>query len=783
MNIESEKAYRERSIFSIIFPERYSKLIGRIQSSLHISPTIGNILDLNPHEFQNVKGVGKKYVEDLINFQNILPELLVDIKSPVENSEEPKIVANIDNNCNDKFKSLLEEIEQKIKNLQKLNLNGHNDNNSLPKICVDAFEELEKINMGLQSIINIYSDVFNDENIPNSIYLNYSFFDEKEIKALRKIELFLTIEIDLKSLLKLDLENLNSQPGFGFQTSNSLKNIIEKAKIEFDKNRYERDQQELKRNMLVPVNDQRFDLSAIDAAILEDTEEYLLTLKEQEIDIAMKRWGFHRVTETLEQIGTTFNTSRERIRQIETAINDRLRRYLRIHPKVLWLNFREHLSPELPIKIPALAGCFLTDESFYDFLDICFDFEIGTVKNLILPIIKNDVFDKYFTLFPSPASQEDLVNWLIAEDIADDVSISKNYISQLEARGIIEKKLDGFMPKALGQVDAVAHVLTRHPKGLPWQDIIQIINALNYTKNKINERKMPGKMFDNENIYLSDRGTYRHIKFADFEKIDIEKVLLDILYFFDNINDRCIHLYTDYFQKKKESLGVDYYSLRHIVRKYGAMHGIYFLGRSQVDTISLQPNPDSVTLKDAILKTLKNSEKSLTLIEIAQCTRSRNQYLTFMMIQNLQQDGKVVRVDQMLYTIPDRAFDSIDQNMILENINNIIESSSRIVESDVFREQINMKFNYSYSKYFYASLAFINQKGFSWHCTNQFFCKKPFSYRSMIEIMDEFCSIELDQEKNMEKVQKIIWLTRRKASSAYYNWRFKKRSEILLQDT
>ena len=316
-------------------------------------------------------------------------------------------------------------------------------------------------------------------------------------------------------------------------------------------------------------------------------------------------------------------------------------------------------------------------------------------------------------------------------------------------------------------------MLLKHPEGLPWQDIIKIININKFTRNEISERRIPGRIFDNENVYLSERGTYRHVKFANFESIDIEKVLLDILYYFDGSNDSSIHLYSDYYRQRRKYLGINYYKLRYVVRNYGEEHGIYFVGQSHVDTISLQSNPYRVTAKDAILNILKKSDKSLTIAEIAQATRSKNQLMAFYIIQALQQDDKVLRVDQKLYTTPDKVFQFVDLDKILSSINDIIQSTSCIIESDVFRENLNPIFNFSYSKYFYASLAAINRKNFSWHCKNQLFCKYKFSYKSISEIMDEICKFEIGKKKNLAEVQKIVWFTRKTADSAYSNWMFK----------
>lgn len=783
MNDITRYQYYETSIYSIGVPENYFKLIKRIQSSLNISPTVGNIIKLSPHEFQNTKGVGKRYFNELVNLQSILPELLDDFHSKSENelvslhetNSESDTTQNNKKCFIDEFKSLYSNIELKIREIQKLTFDCLQEQNKTGLVeTINA--ELVKINQSLQTIFSISTHSFNALSIPDSVYLNYYFFDLTEIKALRKLESYLMQDIDVKSLLILDLDELHSQKGFGTKTTDALRNVINLVKTELTRNSFEKDQQNLKRNILVPINDIKYKLEALDIVILEDIESYLLTLNEQDMDIAMRRWGFHHVEETLEQIGFSHNTSRERIRQLETLINNRITKYLRIHPAVLWRNFQDYLSPELPLKLSTLESCFSSHKSFYQFLEICFKLEKGTIINSIIPEVSKNIFDKYFTMFPSPVSDEELFKWLISENVTEDISIASNYLLILEEYGVIQRTTEGFVPRALNQGDAVAHVLIKHPAGLPWQDVTRIVNINKYSKNKISERRIPGQMFDNEYVYLSDRGTYRHVKYANFEGIDIEALLLDIIYFFDETNDKSLHLYTDYFQQRHKHINIDYYSLRYIVRNHGEKHGIYFVGQSHVDTVSLNPNPDRVTLKDAILNTLKNSDKSLTIAEIAQDTRSRNQILTFYTIQALQQEEKVVRVDQKLYTTPEKVFQSIDRQNVLIEINKIIQSTSRIIESDVFREQINAIFNYSYSKYFYASLASIHQKPFLWHCKNQFFCKKPFLYKSMSEIMNEKCKLQVGQEENITEVQKLIWLTKQTASSAFHNWKSKQQS-------
>ena len=118
-------------------------------------------------------------------------------------------------------------------------------------------------------------------------------------------------DVDVKVLISINLLELRSQKSFGRKIIKKLSNIINMVKVELAKNTYEIDLQNLKRNILVPIKDVHFNLEDLDIVILEDVEAYLLTLNEVEIDIAMRRWGFHQVVATLEEIGLSYKTSRE----------------------------------------------------------------------------------------------------------------------------------------------------------------------------------------------------------------------------------------------------------------------------------------------------------------------------------------------------------------------------------------------------------------------------------------------------------------------------------------
>jgi hypothetical protein len=132
---------------------------------------------------------------------------------------------------------------------------------------------------------------------------------------------------------------------------------------------------------------------------------------------------------------------------------------------------------------------------------------------------------------------------------------------------------------------------------------------------------------------------------------------------------------------------------------------------------------------------LNESKVALTKQEIAERLRSKSTNHATFLLSNLMEEGKVVRVDKMVYTTPEKAFNNMDTKAIMQVIQDIIGSASNIiVEADVFREYINMELNLSYSKYIYMALVKTQLKELGWHRNNTLFSKKPIPYKNLLDI-------------------------------------------------
>ncbi|MDP1774501.1 MAG: hypothetical protein Q8L15_19715 [Methylobacter sp.] len=513
------------------------------------------------------------------------------------------------------------------------------------------------------------------------------------------------------------------------------------------------------------------EFNEIDNTLIEDVEGYLWSLNDMKMDIALSRWGFNHQHESLEEVGNRYKVTRERIRQLEKPINTNLPLHLTIQSKVLWANIREKMTEDLTELLPNLAKCFATDKLFYAFIEILCQVKSGSIRKIIFTEINTKIINSLFCINPSPIPQEIIINELMSNYGYSKAS-AINGIKQLEKLGKIERTEQGVNPKKLGRAEAVAHSLTRHPAGLPWKDIARIVNRNGYSSKQMDETRSTHGFNDSEYIYLCAKGTFRNLMFLDFEQFDIPKIMQHLLDYFKQHQLTALHLHDYFYQTKDQRCEIEYFTLRHLVREYGEEYGLYFNGKSNVDGVSLDQDLKSITQVDVIIKVLNESKVAMTKQEIAERLRSKSTGHAGFILNNLMEEGKVVRVDQMVYTTPEKAFFNMDTKAIMQIIQDIMSTSNIIVEADVFREYVNMELNLSYSKYIYMALVKIQLKELAWYRNNMLFSKKPIPYKNLMDMCKQLCNSELPKNENAKIIKKAVWLTDAVATEAIHQWKW-----------
>lgn len=808
MNISD---YHEISLVNLVLPDHYKKLINRINNlnskieGLSIQ-NIGDIVALDVHQFSEIKGVGKRYIETLIAFKNELPFLLSNQKQELNSVLVEDIFTLPNYTCNletrvrqlalsPRYQKLIKRILAVIAHIETVQDVIDIDVTyflKLPGVGILYAELLINLQNALLQITDKKFDLkkaikqtqLPDKDTLSKFSVNYSFLTKIEVKQLKKIERYYQGRVDIRNineLLNLDTINLAKQGGFGVIFLTTINDLQEKIKNELATLPVNIEECGTKqKGLLISNTITHTDFNEIDNILIEDTEAYLWALDEFKMNIALSRWGFNQQYETIEEIGNRYSISKELIRHYERSINTNLTLNFRIPPNFLWATIREKMTDDLSALLPNLARCFATNKLFFEFVEICCQIKSGSIRDVMMPKITNKVLNPIFCVNPSPITKEIIINDLIS-NYGYSKAAAIHGIKQLEKINAIQISEHGISPKKLGKIEAVAHVLTYYPTGLPWKDIARIVNKNGYSSTLFDEERLTHGFNDSEYIYLCSKGTYRNLIFLDIGQFDIAEIMHHLLGYLSINGVRSLHLHDYYCLSKGSRSEIEYFTLRHFVREYGEEYGLYFNGKSGTDSVSIDSKVFLISQADVIIKLLNDSKVPLTKQEIAARLRSKSIKHAAFYIKNLMTEGKVVRVDKMVYTTPEKAFKDIDAKTIMQTIKNIMANSDVIIEADVFREYVNVELNLSYSKYIYAALVKTQIHELAWHHKGTLFSKTAIPYKNLIDICKKLCGVELSNSQNIQNIQKAIWLTDAVATAAIQQWKLQ--MNIIRQET
>lgn len=793
--------YYQIPLYSLTLPDHYKKLIKRINNLSSIEKrfnieTVSDIIELEPSQFSSFKGVGNHYVETLTAFKNELPFLLKNLEQEPSSVLIEDIFTSPDNNydfetpitrlaLSPKYQKLIKRISAVMDHVETVQ--------DIIDIDVDSFSKLPYVGKSYVDLLIYLQNAFSPENSTRSnnnvineielpsqgtlskLYINYGFLSEKEIKQLKKLEKFYEEQVDIRNvntLLNIDKVDLAKQAGFGALFLTTLNDLQEKIKNELVALPENIAEYTIKqRGLFISSGIVFINFTEIDNILIEDVESYLWTLDELKMDVALSRWGFNQHHETLEELGSRYDLTRERIRQYEKSINTNLTLNFRIQPNVLWANIREKMTDDLSFLLPNLAKCFATDKLFYEFIEICCQVKGGSIREIMLPKISSKILNQFFCVNPSPVAKETVVNYLMS-NYGYSKAAAIHGIKQLGKIDKIKISEQGISPKKLSRAEAVAHALTFYPSGLPWKDISRIVNKKAYSSTQMDETRLTHGFNDNEYIYLCETGTFRNLMFLDFEQFNISEIMLNLLDYLKQHQMNAMHLHDYYYQSKGNRSEIEYFTLRHLVREHGEEYGLYFNGKSGTDSVNLDSEVSLISQSDVIIKVLNESKSALTKQEIAERLRSKSTKHATFYIHNLMEEGKVVRVDNMVYTTSEKAFKDLDIKAIVQIIKDIMSLSDIIVEADVFREYVNMELNLSYSKYIYAALVRSQIKELGWYRNGNLFSKTILPYNSLIDMCKKLCKADLSNNQNVKIIQKAVWLTDSVAADAIQQWKW-----------
>jgi len=490
----------------------------------------------------------------------------------------------------------------------------------------------------------------------DSVALNRSSISSGARKALAKIEKC-GLETSVRGIIATEKEELLKIEGIGQRVVenflNVQRNCINELKSVVDG---EIDIQSFQSPLLVPIKIDDLALEDLDRILLEDVDQFLEHLSEIENTVFCSRLGFTQEKVTLKDIGDLFNVTRERIRQIEIKVCDRFIAEKRLSGTLIAECIENNLSSSFVTRFPLLAECFDKEGDLVSFLEMC-----GSgieIKSRLKPSISYKILDPLFSSKGFPISKSQILEYLEPQ-LGEEFNLEMA-LDLLVESGNIRIDMGQYYPTRLPKPSAVASILANNPAGLPWKDVARIANINKITKTQFDESRSIHSVFtDSDDVYLCGKGLYRHTKFLGIEQSIFDKIISEVKNRLILFPRDAAHL-SELFSQSEFLKQFDYYGVRYIIKIFGEDEGVYFCGKSQTDTVSLEKNSGSINQKEVILQKLATSQSALTKAEIAQLLKSKSLLHAGFYIDELARDKKIVQVDRMLYTTPEKAFDGID---------------------------------------------------------------------------------------------------------------------------
>lgn len=601
----------------------------------------------------------------------------------------------------------------------------------------------------------------------DSMTINYSALSANEKKYIEQLVLLKKSNNILKVVNFSQLE-VDKVEGVGKKFINTILDLKERLQIEMKKiSNGEINHKNIESELIISTKFKDISIEEVEVILLEDVDNFLARATQDEQEIFQGRWGFVEPESTLKKLGLKYNITGERIRQKEAKINNKLILSMRLTQENIWLNLKDDVDFQLPLKMKDLSARFDDERNFYKFLNyICGD---KNIKNIVRPDIPVDILNAFFAENGSPCNVSQIKEYLQNEALLD-YFYTDNVLDYLEGLGKIQINDDKVYPTYLRKNEAVACILTEYPQGLPWLDIIKIANARNIAKTSLNENRLDiTGLFDSEFVYLAGKGVYKSIKYINFSEINIDSIFESLLMFYNETNRKVFHL-NEVYHKSVFLQEQDYYVIRYIVKTYGEDYGFYFHGKSRTDSVGLEKGFKYITQKDVILQAMNTRKKPMTKPEIANLLISNSLGHASFYLDKMMNDGQVVQVYRKLYTTPELAYADIDLPSYIDGIQDILFNAQKPVDTSIFQNILNEHLHATYSKYFYSSIARTYFQQNKWYRKQNLYSLYEIKYKSLTDAINIHCQSELNISSNVKKLNKHIAITKEAAQASIRNW-------------
>ncbi|MDP3846640.1 MAG: sigma factor-like helix-turn-helix DNA-binding protein [Pseudomonas sp.] len=605
------------------------------------------------------------------------------------------------------------------------------------------------------------------ELVREDMRLNLTQLDAADLKVIAKLERVIG-RADIRTILSFDSLEQDATGSLVGRTRSQLLQVRERLAAELQLITTGTLDYHTAPTSLITSTAQSFaSVAELGGFLLDRVDTFLATLDEKSQLIFQHRWGFVDERLTLSEIGKKYAVSRERIRQLESKINERLNGYLALDSAEIWRAVTSLSQETLHLEMADLSECFAEQAHFHDFLAFVSHGRIvSTVSSTHPPLA---ILDGYFALYGAAVDQLVVLQYL-QQELGGDEKDASNALQFLHAKAQVAFESGKVLPLNLGKHEAAAAVLSEHPNGLPWLDIARHANRRGISRSSFSEQTSGHGLQDSALMYVAGKGVYRHTRYVDFSTVDKPAIFQALHTYFATSAREVSHL-SEAHAGLPELRKHDYYILRYVVKMHGEDYGIYFNGKSQTDSISLNPAFDLYSQKSVILHSMRQRLGPLTSNEVAQLLKSRSSRHAKFYLSELMFTNQVVQVDRMLYTTPEHAYENIDLDAMRHAIESVLRSHDKPVDPSIIQYELNALQGEAYSKYFYSSLArFFAQLG-HWQRRHSLFALQPISFASLTDAIDTLCKPDDSLEQNLQSLRLHIAINEEAARVSLYNWK------------
>lgn len=580
--------------------------------------------------------------------------------------------------------------------------------------------------------------------------------DKNEIKSLKKIEKCIGKNIKIKDLKSLTiLSELNSARSIGSKTLDLLvkyididKDIIKDSLIIFQSKlpprwtvnynfysllqKLDIDKSRKNLNLLIASREEpklsELNQHEIENSIIKNIEIFFSELNEREKFIFSSHYGYKKEILTLEEtakelfkIENTRLLTRERIRQLLNNIKKKIlyKPYFNLPELVEYLEKIQSQSfhkvfPNLDKIFTDTVKTHRTDISG-DRLNQFLTDLTGKKKNhyktpelLLKNEFDEDQLNEIFLEQPYGVS-EDLFASEVKTLFGFDDLVTKRAIKFMDDNKLILHKNNKIYPLKLNAIEEVAHICLKFPKGIFWKDIYEILNN-SPSKNNFDLSRLVAdhKVSGNDYLWLCAKGTHKHIKYLRKKeyKDDIISCVHKVL---EKKGKKAFSL-NEVFNsvKSKNSLreiNLSYYELRAFIKIFGKEKGIFWKGKSSVDTVSLNKNFNYLKSKDYILDIINESPNAIHEKQIIKLMDRGTDITTLVpsYCEALLNEKKVMRVGPKLWFNYEKALKLCDINLLKKETIKLFDKFNT-VSLYYITIYLNTKLNLALSYYYYDSI-------------------------------------------------------------------------------